>query len=102
MLNIIAGLAKPTSGSVTLDGVDLWRLSDRRLSLLRNRTMGFVFQFPSLLASLSVLQNVVLPVSLTSGSDDDCRERLSSCSPRRAGGQLTRTPATVRASSSGW
>ena len=68
LLNIMAGLAKPTSGSVTLDGIDLWRLSDRRLSLLRNRMMGFVFQFPSLLASLSVLQNVVLPVSLTSKS----------------------------------
>jgi len=75
LLNVIAGLARPTGGSVTLDGVDLWRLSDRRLSLLRNRTMGFVFQFPSLLASLSVLQNVMLPVSLTNGSDDDDRER---------------------------
>ncbi len=75
LLNVIAGLAKPTSGSVTLNCVDLWRLSDRRQSLLRNRTMGFVFQFPSLLASLSVLQNVMLPVSLTSGSGDDCRER---------------------------
>ena len=76
LLNIIAGLARPTSGSVTLNGVDLWRLSDRRLSLLRNRTMGFVFQFPSLLASLSVLQNVVLPVSLTGKSGTgDHRER---------------------------
>ncbi len=75
LLNVIAGLAKPTSGSVTIDGVDLWRLSDRRLSLLRNRTMGFVFQFPSLLASLSVLQNVVLPASLASAADGNLRER---------------------------
>ena len=75
LLNVIAGLAKPTSGSVTIDGVDLWRLPDRRLSLLRNRTMGFVFQFPSLLASLSVLQNVVLPASLASAADGNLRER---------------------------
>ena len=75
LLNIIAGLAKPTSGSVTVNGVDLWRLSDRQLSLLRNRTMGFVFQFPSLLASLPVLQNVLLPASLAKDSDSDDRER---------------------------
>ena len=75
LLNVIAGLAKPTSGSVTVDGVDLSCLSDRQLSLLRNRTIGFVFQFPSLLASLSVLQNVMLPVSLASESGGDCRER---------------------------
>ena len=76
LLNVIAGLAKATSGSVTLDGVDLSCLSDRRLSLLRNRTMGFVFQFPSLLASLSVLQNVMLPVSLTGESGaSESRER---------------------------
>jgi len=75
LLNVMAGLAKPTSGSVTIDGVDLSCLSDRQLSLLRNRTMGFVFQFPSLLASLSVLHNVMLPASLTSESGGDCRER---------------------------
>ena len=76
LLNVIAGLSRPTSGSVTVGGVDLWRLSDRRLSLLRNRTMGFVFQFPSLLASLSVLHNVMLPMSLTGeNAASRCRER---------------------------
>ena len=93
LLNVIAGLATPTSGSVTLDGVDLWCLSDRRLSLLRNRTMGFVFQFPSLLASLSVLQNVMLPVSLASESG----RRLPAASLRaarhgRAAGQVDVAP----------
>lgn len=68
LLNIVAGLARPTSGSVTIDGVDLWSLSDRDLSRLRNRTMGFVFQFPSLLASLPVLQNVLLPLSFGSAA----------------------------------
>jgi ABC-type lipoprotein export system ATPase subunit len=75
LLNIIAGLAKPTSGTVAVNGVDLWSLNDRQLSLLRNRTMGFVFQFPSLLASLSVAQNVALPASLARGADGSGRER---------------------------
>ncbi len=71
LLNVIAGLARPTSGSVTVDDVDLWSISDRRLSQLRNRTMGVVFQFPSLLASLPVLQNVALPLSFADGADRD-------------------------------
>jgi ABC-type lipoprotein export system ATPase subunit len=77
LLNIIAGLAKPSRGRVTIDGVDLSSLSDRQLSLLRNRSMGFVFQFPSLLASLPVLQNVLLPASLTNESDSHSRERAA-------------------------
>ena len=48
LLNIASGLATPTSGSVKVEGVDLWSISDAERSSLRNRTMGFVFQFPSL------------------------------------------------------
>ena len=105
LLNIIAGLARPTSGSVTVDDVDLWNISDRRLSRLRNRTMGFVFQFPSLLASLSVLQNVVLPLSFADGADHDGRARaVELLDHGRTGGQADEpTPASFRpASSSGW
>ncbi len=61
LLNLAAGLARPTSGQVLLEGVDLWSLSDRQQSLLRNRKLGFVFQFPSLLPSLTTLENVGLP-----------------------------------------
>lgn len=77
LLNVIAGLARPTTGSVTVDGTDLWKLSDRQLSLLRGRTMGFVFQFPSLLPSLSVLQNVVLPLSFAGAAACDGRLRAA-------------------------
>lgn len=63
LLNLAAGLTTPSSGRVTVDGVDLWSLSDRERSLLRNRTLGFVFQFPSLLPHLTVLENVGLPTS---------------------------------------
>jgi len=64
LLNVIAGLSRPTAGAVRIGGTDLWRLPDRRRSRLRNATVGFVFQFPSLLPSLTVLQNVLLPLSL--------------------------------------
>ena len=61
LLNLAAGLTRPTSGEVEIDGVDVWSLPDGRQSLLRNQKIGFVFQFPSLLPSLTALENVVLP-----------------------------------------
>jgi ABC-type lipoprotein export system ATPase subunit len=61
LLNLAAGLTRPTAGQVTMDGVDLWTLSDERQSALRNQKIGFVFQFPSLLPTLTVHENVVLP-----------------------------------------
>ncbi|MBI5029955.1 MAG: ABC transporter ATP-binding protein [Chloroflexi bacterium] len=61
LLNLAAGLTRPTSGHVTLDGSNLWELSDSELSALRGQKIGFVFQFPSLLATLNVFENVVLP-----------------------------------------
>jgi ABC-type lipoprotein export system ATPase subunit len=61
ILNLIAGLTRPTQGKVFLDGVNLWSLTDDKQSAMRNRKFGFVFQFPSLLPSLSALENVILP-----------------------------------------
>ncbi len=61
LLNIAAGLTRPTQGQVLIDGVDLWSLNDREQSLLRNEKIGFIFQFPSLLPSLTTRENVVLP-----------------------------------------
>jgi ABC-type lipoprotein export system ATPase subunit len=62
LLNLVAGLAQPSSGQVMFGGVDLWSLSDREQAFLRNQKMGFIFQFPSLLQSLTALENVMLPV----------------------------------------
>jgi len=61
LLNLIAGLTKPTSGYVLVDGVDIWGLTDEELSALRSQKMGFMFQVPSLIPTLSVLDNVVVP-----------------------------------------
>ncbi len=63
LLNLAAGLVKPTSGEVRLGDINLWSLTDREQSLLRNEKIGFVFQFPSLLPSLTVLENVALPTT---------------------------------------
>jgi ABC-type lipoprotein export system ATPase subunit len=68
-LNLMAGLTRPTAGAVELDGVDLWSLPDRQQSAIRNWRMGLVFQFPSLLPSLTVLENVMLPVIFRSTPD---------------------------------
>lgn len=65
LLNIAAGLARPTSGQVLLLGTDLWQQSDAERSRLRNEKVGFVFQFPSLLPSLTVVENVSLPASFS-------------------------------------
>jgi len=61
LLNLAAGLTRPTSGNILLDGTDIWDLTDQEQSHLRSRKFGFVFQFPSLLPSLTVQDNVILP-----------------------------------------
>jgi len=82
LLNLAAGLTRPTSGRVTLDSVDLWNLNDQQQSHLRNRKIGFVFQFPSLLPTLTVHENVILPTIFgengqdkAKGHGEDVRER---------------------------
>ena len=64
LLHVAAGLDGPTSGSVRLAGVDLAGLSERRLTLLRRERVGFVFQAFNLMPSLTVTQNIGLPLRL--------------------------------------
>lgn len=69
LLNLISGLTAPTSGEVLLDNVEVWKLSDLEQSLLRNRKIGFVFQFPSLMPALTALENVALPTIVEDKED---------------------------------
>src|SRR5437016_3916981 len=63
-LHVAAGLDRPTSGSVVLAGTDLTGLSERRLTILRRERVGFVFQAFNLMPSLTVTQNIGLPLRL--------------------------------------
>ncbi|MGC9358733.1 MAG: ABC transporter ATP-binding protein [Anaerolineae bacterium] len=71
LLNLVAGLTRPTLGEVLLDGVEVWKLPDKEQSLLRNQRIGFVFQFPSLLPTLTSLENVMLPAMFDPGADGE-------------------------------
>ena len=64
LMHILAGLDKPTTGSVTIDGTEITSLPDTKLTLLRREHIGFVFQFFNLLPMLSAEENVVLPLSI--------------------------------------
>lgn len=61
LLSLIGGLTKPGSGRVVIGGTDIWSLSDNALSDFRNKNVNFIFQFASLVPTLSVLDNVLLP-----------------------------------------
>jgi putative ABC transport system ATP-binding protein len=64
LLNLIGGLDRPTSGTITLDGQRLDGLSDDGLTAVRRDKLGFIFQFFNLLPSLSCQENVALPLHL--------------------------------------
>ncbi len=67
LLNLIAGIDQPTAGRVEVAGTDLGELSENRLAAWRGRTVGVVFQFFQLLPTLTVAENVMLPMELSGG-----------------------------------
>src|SRR5712691_12099813 len=69
LLGLIAGLDAPTSGSVSIDGVDITRLDEDRLARLRGEKIGFVFQFFHLIPSLTALENVSVPMEIIGMKD---------------------------------
>jgi putative ABC transport system ATP-binding protein len=75
LLALLAGLDTPTSGSVTLDGVDLFSLDEDERAQLRARVLGFVFQSFQLLPALTALENVMLPLELAYADDTEPRAR---------------------------
>jgi ABC-type lipoprotein export system ATPase subunit len=68
-LAMIGGLSRPSRGSVRIGDTDIWALSDDRLADFRNRRIGFVYQFASLLPTLRIIDNVVLPARLDPAQD---------------------------------
>ena len=78
LLNLVAGLDRPDSGQVLLDGVELSALGDDEATRLRRRQMGFVFQAFHILPYLTVAQNVALPLALNGVGDAAMHERVAS------------------------
>jgi len=70
LMHTLAGLDKPTGGSVTIAGTEITRLDDDKLTHLRRKHIGFVFQFFNLLPMLSAEENVLLPLSIAGEKPD--------------------------------
>ncbi len=70
LMHILAGLDRPTAGSVTIDGKEITTLGDTELTKLRRQHIGFVFQFFNLLPMLSAEENIVLPLSIAGEKPD--------------------------------
>ncbi|MFW6269354.1 MAG: ABC transporter ATP-binding protein [Bacillota bacterium] len=64
LLHLLGGLDKPTAGRVNIDGIDIYSLPDRDLSIFRRRKLGFIFQFYNLVPVLSAEENITLPLLL--------------------------------------
>jgi putative ABC transport system ATP-binding protein len=96
LLNLIGALDSPTSGLLSIDGIEVGGLSGDELAHLRNRTIGFVFQQFNLLRRTSALENVKLPLlysqSGLAGADAAARKRLAEVG---LGDRLDHTPAQL-------
>jgi ABC-type lipoprotein export system ATPase subunit len=60
-LSLVGGIARPDTGTVNIDGTDIWNYDDKGLSKLRNEKFGFIYQFASLIPTLTATENVLLP-----------------------------------------
>ena len=74
LLNLAAGLVKPTSGKVLVDGIEINAMTEDQISALRSQKIGFIFQFPSLLPSLTIGENTIVPTVF--GAKQNKREIL--------------------------
>ena len=94
LMHILAGLDRPTSGSVVLDGVEITGLDDGDLTKLRRDKLGFIFQFFNLLPVLTAEENIVLPLSIAGRkADADWESQL--VGTVGLGDRLTHRPAEL-------
>lgn len=101
LLHMLGGLDRPTAGSVTVDGKDIFSLKDEELTIFRRRKIGFVFQSYNLVPVLNVYENIVLPIELDGGEIDSdyvnevisllgLKEKLYNLPSQLSGGQQQR------------
>ena len=77
LLNLISGIDQADSGAIYLDGQELTALNENQRTLFRRHQIGFIFQFFNLIPTLSVLENVTLPLELTGLPLDEAQERAT-------------------------
>ena len=101
LLHMLGGLDRPTSGSVIVDGKDIFSLKDEALTIFRRRKIGFVFQSYNLVPVLNARENIVLPIQLDGRQVDEdfldkivntlgLEEKLGSLPSQLSGGQQQR------------
>src|SRR3989338_5518792 len=101
LLHLLGGLDSPTSGDILLDGVDIYKLPDGERARLRNKRIGFVFQFYHLLPEFSALENVMMPALIKDHRRNKERasdilksvglgDRINHCPSELSGGEAQR------------
>lgn len=101
LLHLLSGLDKPTSGSLSYDGKDIYNLSDKELSAFRRQRIGFIFQQFNLLPVLTAKENIIMPLLLDKKQPDEAyltqiaqllgiEDRLSHLPHELSGGQQQR------------
>lgn len=101
LLHLLSGMDKPTSGSLTYDGKDIYGLNDKELSAFRRQRIGFIFQQFNLLPVLTAKENIIMPLLLDKKQPDeaylkqltdllDIRDRLTHLPYELSGGQQQR------------
>lgn len=80
LLNMISTIDRPTSGTVTIDGEDIVKMDEEKLSVFRRNKLGFIFQDFNLLDTLTVKENIVLPLSLSKVNLKEIKKRLKEVS----------------------
>lgn len=78
LLNLLGGLDRPTTGEVIINGRSIATLNDRELAEVRNRNIGFVFQFHHLMREFTAVENVMMPMLIGGREESEARQRAES------------------------
>ena len=96
LLHLLGALDRPTSGSLRIGGQEVASLADDALSALRNRTVGFVFQFHHLLREFTALENVMMPLRIGGMTESAAKKRATQLLERVGlGGRMTHRPSAL-------